>query len=85
MNPDLVCAPRQRQTADHASFSIKIKSLKDSSAFLSLWIHSTQPDFEGNDKDRLLTNDLFLGEFAFYAANVLFFKLIERRTKSILF
>lgn len=85
MNPDLVCAPRQRQTADHTCFSIKTKSLKDSSAFLSLWIHSAQPDFEGNNKDRLLTNDLFLGKFALYAANVLFFKLTERRIKRILF
>lgn len=79
VNPNLVCAPGQRQTADNASFSIKTKSLKDSSALLSLWVNSAQPNFEGNDKDRLLTNDFFLGKCALYTANVLFFNLIERR------
>lgn len=74
-----MCTPGQRQTADKASFSIKTKSLKDSSAVLSLWINSAQPNFEGNDKDRLLTYDLFLGKCALYTANILFFNLIERR------
>lgn len=79
VNPNLVCSPRHRQTADHTGFSIKTKPPKDSPAFLSLWINSAQPNFEGNNKDRLLADYLLLGELALYTANVLFFKLLQSR------
>lgn len=78
----MVCSARHRQTADHTGFSIKTKPLKDSPAFLSLWINSAQPNFEGNNKDRLLADDLFLGELTLYTANVLLLKLLESRIKN---
>lgn len=63
------------QTADHTGFSIKTKPLKDRPAFLSLWINSAQTNFEGNNEDWLLADELLLGELSLYTANVLFLEL----------
>lgn len=77
MDPDLVCAASQGQTADHAVFSIKAKPLEDGSALLSFRVNSAEANFKGNNQNGLLADQLPLWKLPFYSAYVLLFQLLE--------
>lgn len=81
VDPDLVCAASQGQTADNTGFPVEAQSVEDGSALLSLRVDSAQADFKGHDQDGLLADQLSLRKLPLHAAHILLFQLFESTNK----